>query len=89
MLFGLVTKRVLDERLAELSADVRRGQELQKEIEFEWARWFNKFRTLYAMLLKREKKLTDDAPGPTTDQADVSQDHPARAIRFPNSRRGF
>ena len=29
--------------------------QLQAELEMEWARWFNKFRALYAMLLKREK----------------------------------
>jgi len=61
-MFGLVTKRELDQLRADLVADVRKGQALQEELSYEWAKWFNKFRSLYAMLLKREKSAAADTP---------------------------
>jgi len=69
--FGLVTKRELDQLRADLVKDVRDGKALQEELAYEWAKWFNKFRSLYALLLKREKKtaegLDDGGSGPRED----------------------
>ncbi len=70
-MFGLVTKRELDQLRADLVADIQRGRDFEKEIQYEWAKWFNKFRSLYALLLKREKKtaegLDDGGSGPRED----------------------
>ena len=75
-MFGLVTKRELDQLRADLVADVRKGQALQEELSYEWAKWFNKFRSLYAMLLKREKSAADPAQG--LDPAEASEKSPDR-----------
>ena len=75
-MFGLVTKRELDQLRADLVADIRRGRDFEKEIQYEWAKWFNKFRSLYAMLLKREKSAADPAQG--LDPAEASEKSPDR-----------
>jgi hypothetical protein len=86
--FGLVTRRELEKAIA--AADAERKRELE-EIAFEWARWFDKFRTLYAQWVKRDKKAAEDAPGSTIDAgADGSAPRAVAYDRpFPNSRRGF
>ena len=38
-----------------MSAEIASCRKLQEEVAYEWAKWFNKFRSLYAMLLKRER----------------------------------
>ena len=75
-MFGLVTKRELDQLRADLVADIQRGRDFEKEIQYEWAKWFNKFRSLYAMLLKREKSAADPAQG--LDPAEASEKSPDR-----------
>jgi len=88
MFFGLITKRELDQLREDLTRDVRKGQAFQQEIEYEWAKWFDKFRSLYARLLKREQKSAQDAPGDTNGEPDASK-QPRRQLDFPHSRRGF
>jgi len=61
-MFGLVTKRELDQLRADLVLDIQRGRDFEKELQYEWAKWFNKFRSLYAMLLKREKTAAEGDP---------------------------
>lgn len=84
-MFGLVTKRELDQLRADLVKDVRDGKALQEELAYEWAKWFNKFRSLYAMLLKREKSATaDDGAGVEETPA------PSAALpRLANLKRGL
>jgi hypothetical protein len=88
MPFGFVTKRQLDQLREDLTKDVRAGQAFQEELQYEWAKWFNKFRSLYAMLLKREKSGEGAGVEPTgtDDEAPSSAGPPARLFR---SRRGF
>lgn len=57
-MFGLVTRRELERALDERDEAWKRRVE---ELAFEWARWYDKFRSLYAMLLKREKKTDGGA----------------------------
>jgi len=85
-MFGLVTRKELEKRLDDRDRELKRATE---ELAFEWARWFDKFRSLYAMLLKREKKASEDAPGSTIVDESVPQDPAQRRFHFPNSRRGF
>ena len=75
-MFGLVTKRELDQLRADLVADIQRSRDFEREIQYEWAKWFNKFRSLYAMLLKREKSAADPAQG--LDPAEASEKSPDR-----------
>jgi len=84
-MFGLVTKRELDQLRADLVADIQRGRDFEKELQYEWAKWFNKFRSLYAMLLKREKSATaDDGAGVEETPA------PSAALpRLANLKRGL
>jgi len=85
-MFGLITRRQLEKILDERDQHQKRALE---EMAFEWARWFDKFRSLYAMLLKREKKSSEDAPSSTIVDESVPHDPPQRHFPFPNSRRGF
>ena len=84
-MFGLVTKRELDQLRADLVKDVRDGKALQEELAYEWAKWFNKFRSLYAMLLKREKS------GPSVEQEpnDTDAVAPPAAPRLAALKRGL
>jgi len=59
-MFGLVTRRELERALDERDEAWKRRVE---ELAFEWARWYDKFRSLYAMLLKREKKVDHTEAG--------------------------
>jgi hypothetical protein len=89
MIFGLVTRRELDRLKADLTKDQHDFVQELEEIKYEWAKWFNKFRSLYAMLLKREKSAgAEDEPGGVQPAAGGS-DQPRPLIAFPHSRRGF
>ena len=88
-MFGLVTKRELDQLRADLVEDVRKGRALQEEMQYEWAKWFNKFRTLYAMLLKREKSA-GESQSPDAGEADrPTPDAPPRLATLKRGLRGF
>ncbi len=76
MPFGLVTRSELEQHRRELQAEVKAAIAFEEEIKYEWALWFNKFRSLYATLLKREKKAAQDAPGGTIVDEPVPQDLP-------------
>ena len=81
-MFGLVTKRELDQLRADLVLDIQRGRDFEKELQYEWAKWFNKFRSLYAMLLKREKSATipDEAgAGPDGPESSATAARPSLA----------
>ena len=69
-MFGLVTKAQLEEHRRELSAEIASCRKLQEEVAYEWAKWFNKFRSLYAMLLKREAATSARTPGEASSTAD-------------------
>jgi hypothetical protein len=84
--FGFVTRRELEQLLEERDHKQKRQIE---DLAFEWARWYDKFRSLYAMLLKREKKSSEDAPSEPIDPAAVVDHPPLPRSRFPHSRRGF
>ena len=88
LIFGLVTKRELEKAIADAREDnVRALQEMQ----FEWSRWYDKFRQLYAQWVKRDKKAAEDEPGGSAGELGPESVQPAgdRRLRFPNSRRGF
>jgi hypothetical protein len=82
VIFGLVTRAELERRVVELREELKKSDAELEEMKFEWAKWFNKFRSLYAMLLKREKNT---APG---DEEPAPADPRQRPL-FPNSRRSF
>jgi len=93
MVFGLVTKRELDQLREELTQQLRKGQAFEQELEYEWAKWYDKFRSLYARLLKREKS---DGSSPAGGRDAVDGDaipgkeaHATPVPSFPHSRRGF
>ncbi len=90
MFFGLVTKRELDQLREELTQQVRKGQAFQQELEYEWAKWYDKFRSLYARLLKREKAAGPEGDGAGDTAAETRPvDRQAAGLQFPHSRRGF
>jgi hypothetical protein len=66
MPFGFVTRRQLDQQREDLRKEIAATGAAIEEIQYEWAKWYNKFRSLYAMLLKREKKADGDAEQPPT-----------------------
>jgi len=89
LLFGLITRRELEKLLDERDRQLKRERE---EMAFEWARWFDKFRSLYAQWLKRDKKAVEDPSGSTIVDESSPQGVDPRSVqkyRFPNSRRGF
>ena len=87
MLFGLATKRELDRLREDVVHELRKSSVHTEEMEYEWTKWFNKFRSLYAMLLKREKSADQgEAQGPE-GQAEEETASPGR-LQF-RSRRGF
>ena len=88
-MFGLVTKRELDQLRADLVKDVRDGKALQEELAYEWAKWFNKFRSLYAMLLKREKSAADDGAGVEETPAPSAPAVPPSLVGLRRRLRGF
>ena len=88
-MFGLVTKRELDQLRADLVADIQRGRDFEKEIQYEWAKWFNKFRSLYAMLLKREKSAADDGAGVEETPAPSAPAVPPSLVGLRRRLRGF
>jgi len=88
-MFGLVTKRELDQLRADLVADIQRGRDFEKELQYEWAKWFNKFRSLYAMLLKREKTAAaGEEPGEAAAEDSAAAARPSLA-RIKRGLRGF
>ena len=87
-MFGLVTKRELDQLRADLVKDVRDGKALQEELAYEWAKWFNKFRSLYAMLLKREKSAADSGDEPASE-APEAPSAPPSLVGMRRRLRGF
>lgn len=84
MPFGWVTRAQLDAKADELRKEIAAGLAFEEEMKYEWALWFNKFRSLYATLLKREKKVAKDDAGETNGDELVSQE----GGKF-RSRRGF
>jgi len=76
--FGLVTKAQLEQHHRELSAEIASCRRLQEEVAYEWAKWFNKFRSLYAMLLKRERSAEVNGVGTTPDLEAPSGTQPIR-----------
>jgi len=90
-MFGLLTRRQLEKILDERELHQKRALE---EMAFEWARWFDKFRSLYAQWVKRDAKHDELAgsAGPLGGEASADASggaSPPPALRFPNSRRGF
>ena len=86
-MFGLLTRRQLEKILDERELHQKRALE---EMAFEWARWFDKFRSLYAQWVKRDAKAQEAAPAdPAEDPSHMSTPGTPPALRFPNSRRGF
>jgi len=86
-MFGLVTRRELERALDARDEAWKRRVE---ELAFEWARWYDKFRSLYAMLLKREKKIVgeEEVASTSPDQERGPDGRPWSPPRF-LSRRGF
>lgn len=91
-MFGLVTRRELGKILDERDKALARDRE---EMAFEWSRWFDKFRSLYAQWTNRDKKAAKVDPGGATDgELDTDDHHPPKpdprqlAIPF-RSRRQF
>ena len=88
-MFGLVTKRELDQLRADLVLDIQRGRDFEKELQYEWAKWFNKFRSLYAMLLKREKSAGESQSPDAGDADRPTPDAPPRLATLKRGLRGF
>jgi hypothetical protein len=87
-MFGLVTKRQLEQHREDLAREVEAGRKDMEAMKYEWASWYDKFRSLYARLLKRAK-TAEAAPGEANGD-DVDQDHPPAGIQpLFRSRRGF
>jgi hypothetical protein len=92
MPFGLVTKKYLEQHLAELREEFQSSAAFQDELRFEWARWYDKFRSLYLMLLKRDKKAAKEASGEANGdgEAPAPGEQPANSLGPSwRSRRGF
>lgn len=61
-MFGLITRRELEKILDARDKELARASE---EMAFEWSRWFDKFRSLYAQWTNRDKKHSKDGAGAT------------------------
>jgi len=88
-MFGIVTKTQLRQHAEELRRDVEAGRRDIEELKFACESWFDKFRTLYARLLKRDRV---GAAGAETGNGGESPETPKpgpAASSFPHSRRGF
>jgi len=87
-MFGLVSKRQLDQHAEELRAEVEAARRDIDALKFEWNSMYDKFRTMLARWVKRDKVTEGgnggDGPGPREDAR-----APSPASTFPHSRRGF
>jgi len=67
MLFKTSRRRVedLERELASLQAVVDTTAARLKAVEMEWEDWYNKFRSLYGRLNKRDQREKEAAPPPS------------------------
>ena len=87
-MFGIVTKRQLDQHAEELRAEVEAARRDIDALKFEWNSMYDKFRTMLARWVKRDRDK--DQPSPEAGNGDEARDQAGRpAGSFPHSRRGF
>jgi hypothetical protein len=81
--FGLVTRRYLEQRLTELTAEYQASKDFQEELRFEWDQWYRKFRNLFASWVretkKADKRAAQDDAGDTIDSGEAPDIPPATA----------
>jgi len=93
-MFGIVTKRQLDRHAEELRAEVEAARRDIDALKFEWNSMYDKFRTMLARWVKRDR-VAADATSPEPDSgADgagsaTAAGRTGRIESFPHSRRGF
>jgi hypothetical protein len=84
MVFNLITRRVLDDELANVLRAVRLAGEEQerhiKTIRLEWEEWFDKFRRLYMRLNKRAR---DGAVADSDEEQGQAPKGPSGAAPLP------
>ena len=84
-MFGIVTKTQLRQHAHEISQQVEAARRDIDALKFEWNSMYDKFRTMLARWVKRDRDKDngdDGAPAPETEER-------APAAHFPRSRRGF
>jgi len=87
-MFGLVSKRQLEQHAEELRAEVEAARRDIDALKFEWNSMYDKFRTMLARWVKRDRDHDrgEDNASEEGASAETSSRPPAA---FPRSRRGF
>jgi hypothetical protein len=79
--FGLVTKRQLEQHAEDLRREVERSRADIDALKLEWFSMYDKFKMLLHRWTKRDKAAQGD--GPKEEQPGTTE------LQFPRSRRGF
>lgn len=87
-MFGIVTKRQLDRHAEELRAEVEAARRDIDALKFEWNSMYDKFRTMLARWVKRDKDNQAE-PGGDGVVTGTEESTSSRPVPFPRSRRGF